>query len=130
MKPIKGHGLRGEGRVLSTGGWVKSGPDVGRCECGASSDHLPNTAARKRWHREHKQAVLDQRGPAANCLACKPPRGFPTFEDAQRHARNWIGAVMWRLHLPGLKGWWDAGTDAGVSRRFRRRQQRKTGIRP
>lgn len=27
------------------------------CECGAESPVLPSTAARKRWHREHKDAI-------------------------------------------------------------------------
>lgn len=59
MKTVRGHALRYEGRVLSTGGWVKSGPGPGRCECGAISPELPSTAARQRWHRDHKQAVIN-----------------------------------------------------------------------
>ena len=47
-----------------------------------------------------------------------------------RRVRDWIGSVLWWLHLYGLKGWWDAGTDAGESRRYRRRYFRETGIRP
>jgi hypothetical protein len=84
---VKGHGLRWEGRALSIDARLHNGVGHGRCECGGRSPELPNTAARKRWHREHKQAVLDQLGPAATCMACDPPQGFPTFEAAQRHAR-------------------------------------------
>ncbi len=56
---LAGHGLRNEGRTgvdpyangLSNGeGWV-------RCECGIKSPVLENTAARKRWHRQHKDQV-------------------------------------------------------------------------
>jgi hypothetical protein len=97
MKPVKGHGLRGEGLAFVQepayfGG--PSGPRMvfdqkgqGLCHCGAWSPILPTTAARRRWHREHKQAVLDERGPAATCVGCDPPQGFASFEDAQRHAR-------------------------------------------
>lgn len=96
MKPVKGHGLQGEGLAFvdeSCPPWnprprlVYDQEGRGLCGCGEWSPVLPSTAARKRWHREHKQAVLDQRGPAATCMACDPPQGFPTFEAAQRHAR-------------------------------------------
>lgn len=30
---------------------------MAKCECGAMSDVLPSTNARKRWHREHKVEV-------------------------------------------------------------------------
>jgi hypothetical protein len=35
-------------------------PAVGRtrCECGEWSPELPSTAARQRWHRDHKNDVL------------------------------------------------------------------------
>ena len=33
------------------------GPGQTRCQCGEWSPELPTTAARKRWHREHKQQV-------------------------------------------------------------------------
>jgi hypothetical protein len=49
MNRVKGHAWRptkgGDGRAL--------------CECGKKSQVLPSTAARKRWHREHKEAVRD-----------------------------------------------------------------------
>lgn len=58
---VKGHTLPYEGRV-STFMRMGSGPGKGKCSCGAeSSETLPTTAARQRWHREHKQAILDQR---------------------------------------------------------------------
>ena len=25
--------------------------------------------------------------------------------------REAVSSLLWRLHLPGVKGWWDAGTD-------------------
>jgi hypothetical protein len=49
MDRVKGHAWRptkgGAGRAL--------------CECGKKSPVLPSTAARKRWHRQHKDAVRD-----------------------------------------------------------------------
>lgn len=73
---LEGHALFGEGRPVS---WVKDSEHrsvhhiglktayvdynalrpSGRalCECGAESPVLPSTAARKRWHREHKDAI-------------------------------------------------------------------------
>lgn len=58
---LKGHGLRFEGRVNGYFG-MGSGPGKGRCSCGAESETLPTTAARQRWHRQHKAraaALLD-----------------------------------------------------------------------
>lgn len=55
---VKGHTLPLEGRVMNWRG-PGSGPGRGRCSCGATSEEeLPTTAARQRWHREHKLAVL------------------------------------------------------------------------
>jgi hypothetical protein len=69
---LAGHGLPYEGRALDEhrpigrglwgshrpGFWSSSLP-VGRtrCECGEWSPVLPTTAARKRWHREHKDEI-------------------------------------------------------------------------
>ena len=53
---LKGHGLFAEGRVLAGYGWG-SGPGRGKCSCGALSETLPSTAARQRWHKEHKAEV-------------------------------------------------------------------------
>lgn len=69
MKPLKGHGLINEGVGYSpslTGEAIAKrwpflwhdGRGVGACSCGAKSEPLPSNAARKRWHREHKQAVV------------------------------------------------------------------------
>lgn len=41
-----------------------SGPGMGLCECGEYSPLLPNRAARKRWHREHKDQVRLRMEPA------------------------------------------------------------------
>lgn len=63
---VKGHTLPFEGRVRSVYRYG-SGPGHGRCSCGAASaDMLPSTAARQRWHRQHKSDVLAAvvRGPA------------------------------------------------------------------
>lgn len=68
---LAGHGLNYEGRALNedapfTGAWVHYSPGFWssdqregrtRCECGEWSPVLPSSAARKRWHREHKQQV-------------------------------------------------------------------------
>lgn len=60
MKPIWGHALRFEGRCPSPHDRSRlwNGTGHGRCECGGRSPELPSTAARKRWHREHKAQVL------------------------------------------------------------------------
>lgn len=51
---VKGHTLPFEGRMMD-----HNGPGFGRCSCGTTSSHLlRNTAARKRWHRDHKLTVL------------------------------------------------------------------------
>ncbi len=84
---VRGHTLLSEGAAFTAKGYRHGCTGAGRCMCGAASPILPSDNARKAWHREHKQAVLDQRGPVATCLGCDPPGGFPTFEDAQRHAR-------------------------------------------
>ena len=71
---VKGHELRSEGTGFYTPGdphyrshypssllheWIP--PDRALCSCGVYSDHLPSDRARKRWHRAHKQEVLDAR---------------------------------------------------------------------
>ena len=67
---LKGHALINEGvgyspdhdpkTVVARYWWLPHDPaGVAVCRCGATSEPLPSTAARKRWHREHKQAVLD-----------------------------------------------------------------------
>jgi hypothetical protein len=39
--------------------WLRrTGDGHGQCACGAISDCLPNTHARRRWHRKHKVEVL------------------------------------------------------------------------
>jgi hypothetical protein len=64
---LVGHGLRAEGAAffLFAPGKVQrrligNGPGRGLCECGDVSDELPNRAARKRWHREHKEQIKAQ----------------------------------------------------------------------
>ncbi len=52
---LAGHALRNEGRLYEHGMSVRAG--VGRCECGATSPILPGPSARRRWHREHKDAI-------------------------------------------------------------------------
>lgn len=81
---LAGHSLAAEGRPVvgfdgdwpddfachwwfaspgSRGVYVRRGPE-GRalCECGEWSPELPSTAARKRWHREHKDEVRTREG--------------------------------------------------------------------
>lgn len=56
---VPGHTLPFEGRVMKAG-WLRNGSGRARCSCGTESDReLPNTAARQRWHRAHKKAVVD-----------------------------------------------------------------------
>lgn len=57
---LAGHGLIAEGWPY-IGTEVRkshrSGHGMGKCECGTMSPMLPSTAARKRWHRDHKQEI-------------------------------------------------------------------------
>ena len=61
---IRGHGLQSEGKPYGDsgeGGWMhlyQRHVGVGLCSCGATSEVLASDAARKRWHREHKAAVV------------------------------------------------------------------------
>lgn len=53
---VAGHALPNEGRVRDAYGyWTNEGTAV--CSCGARSDSLSSTNARKRWHAEHKQQI-------------------------------------------------------------------------
>jgi len=57
---VSGHTLLFEGSALghdSSG----CGAGVGGCSCGERSPELPNRAARKRWHKEHKAAIVADR---------------------------------------------------------------------
>jgi hypothetical protein len=57
---VPGHTLPWEGRVSDyTAYWgVRGGSGRTHCSCGEQSPELPSTAARQRWHREHKEAFL------------------------------------------------------------------------
>ncbi|GAA2347487.1 hypothetical protein [Dactylosporangium salmoneum] len=63
MTRVAGHGLLREGAIydenghLPHGAVVRSGPGRGKCECGSLSEVLPSTAARRRWHADHKGEV-------------------------------------------------------------------------
>jgi len=63
---VTGHTLWFEGRGHNADGEPRYGLrgylgyDRGKCSCGVLSEPLPSAAARKRWHREHKQEVLKE----------------------------------------------------------------------
>lgn len=52
---LAGHGLPNEGRIDNHGTSNRRGR--GRCECGATSPELRNTAQRKLWHGDHKASI-------------------------------------------------------------------------
>jgi hypothetical protein len=52
---LPGHELPFEGAAQYPG--VANGEGFTTCSCGEKSPVLQNRAARKRWHREHKEAV-------------------------------------------------------------------------
>ncbi len=61
---LSGHTLRQEGRAFAkdriTGGWfllMLSSLGVGLCSCGDTSEELDSNAARKAWHRAHKDQI-------------------------------------------------------------------------
>lgn len=60
MKPnrLPGHTLPYEGRVKSYFG-LGNGPGRAKCSCGAESSALESTAARQRWHRQHKDEIRE-----------------------------------------------------------------------
>lgn len=57
---VTGHTLRYEGRVPGAH-WPGNGEGQCLCSCGERSVNLPSTAARQRWHKKHKQAVMAER---------------------------------------------------------------------
>lgn len=64
---VSGHALWYEGAPHDDNGrrigWQGThGEGRGVCTCGARSEVLPSGYQRKRWHREHKAAVLSQNG--------------------------------------------------------------------
>lgn len=93
--PFSAKGRR-TGRIQSTGGtgWAK-------CHCGALSETaLPSAAARRRWHRQHKAAIIaatraaQTAGDAAYDDATQPDREPPTS--------TWDGALPGSPMLEGL----------------------------
>lgn len=62
---MPGHWLESEGaphdkkgrRLGSLWGYSTSGDGYGKCSCGKLSPLLPSGMARKKWHREHKEAL-------------------------------------------------------------------------
>lgn len=56
---LSGHTLPFEGKIYGYNRTVKHGR--ARCSCGALSPALDSDAARKRWHREHKDEVREGR---------------------------------------------------------------------
>lgn len=62
---LKGHALWREGRACTPNGFDLvdgSLPGYAFCECDARSVELPTTAARKRWHKQHKEEILAKEG--------------------------------------------------------------------
>jgi hypothetical protein len=70
MKRVAGHTLRFEGdshhqpgcarcSALFPGGRTRDNHGHGKCSCGEYGPCDDTNAARKRWHRQHKIAVLD-----------------------------------------------------------------------
>lgn len=59
----------------------------GLCSCGAYSAHEESHAARKRWHRGHKDLIRQaaEKGIAlGECIACQRPLSHHTLVDARR----------------------------------------------
>ena len=56
---VKGHTLSMEGQPV---GYARNGPGQGICSCRQLSPVLPTNAARKRWHKQHKDEILAARG--------------------------------------------------------------------
>jgi hypothetical protein len=61
---VSGHTLHSEGAAFKFDGrfaYSDTGWGLGKCSCGVLSEMLPSRNARKRWHREHKAAVLAEK---------------------------------------------------------------------
>lgn len=59
---LKGHSLVNEGKPYAfsdEGNWLRCDGTAGRglCSCGKPSPIFTSDAARKRWHRDHKDQV-------------------------------------------------------------------------
>lgn len=57
---VAGHGLLREGWPYGDDGiemFFKDDTGRGKCKCGAMSEPVETIAARRRWHREHKEAM-------------------------------------------------------------------------
>lgn len=64
---LAGHSLTNEGEAFAENGFplsfaYRGGEGCGLCSCGEVSKWLPTRAARKRWHRTHKDEVRAQNG--------------------------------------------------------------------
>jgi hypothetical protein len=58
VPPVKGHGLQREGRAFDADRRHTGKPEgYGLCACDALSPLCTTTAARQRWHREHKAEI-------------------------------------------------------------------------
>ena len=58
---VKGHTLLFEGQPLGIDIYARRGLGRGKCSCGAMSELLLSNAARKRWHKQHKEEVKEER---------------------------------------------------------------------
>lgn len=56
---LSGHTLLFEGKPIDLWPYTTGGPGVGGCSCGERSETLATNAARKRWHKRHKEEVRE-----------------------------------------------------------------------
>lgn len=121
---VHGHGLLNEGRAFTDGGGNCETCDVEaatgkrghpRCSCGVLGPHLDSDAARKRWHRDHKNDILTARSGALH--RC-PPRqrterattvgkllaslAGSRKETTRRSTLTILGAHLGHMNLNGL----------------------------
>lgn len=104
---VKGHTLPFEGQLRSPLGHTNNGPGHGACSCGAKSpEPLPSTAARQRWHREHKLEILardagmDSPMEAGRFLIRLGRHWLPlTDEDVERGARAVVNDPIYRTEI-------------------------------
>lgn len=66
---VPGHTLVSEGAPYvwrkdrwARAGWTVGGDGKGLCSCGATSEVLKSSTARRTWHRAHKEEILQRQG--------------------------------------------------------------------
>lgn len=116
---LPGHGLLSEGHPYEwrqgdeedTPSWhrvARHWRGHGVCQCGAASPELDTNGARKRWHKDHKQAERIAEGPFEVLARRIRAEGEPYHGDLLRDTANTASVVCQScgpLPPPHTHGW-------------------------